>query len=106
MAGKMVIPDEGKADPIVLHEGLVAAAAGGDIETVIDPIEKGADVSAGANFIGTKSTALVAAVNSEIDDEIKVEHLLAQGANTHVRALGYTNVLQMFLDCKASYRPN
>lgn len=80
---------------------LMEAAAVGTVETMLDLIEKGADVNAQVEFLGSESTPLVAAICTSTEDCLqKIQLLVLHGADIHVSALGYSNVLQLHLDCK------
>lgn len=97
----MVLAYEEPSRSHYYREALMAAAASGTIETMISLIEQGVDVNAEANFLGSISTPLAAAVSSHTEDNFqKAQLLLMHGANANVATIGYSNILQMYLDCK------
>jgi ankyrin repeat protein len=83
------------------NQALLDAAAVGNIDTMIDLIERGADVNAQGELSGAYTTPLVAAICSPtMDNAQKVQLLILHGANVHVPVGRYANVLQMHLDYK------
>lgn len=102
----MVPNDNGPLQSALLCEMLMSSAAYGDIATLINAIERGADVNSEAAFLGGISTPLAAAtISNDIDDLDKMQFLIAHGADVNSPVLGYSNVLQLALDYKPPIIP-
>ncbi|KAF2257446.1 hypothetical protein BU26DRAFT_514128, partial [Trematosphaeria pertusa] len=88
----------------VFSNAVVTAAASGGTEVVHHLIQQGADVNCEAEFLGTVTTLLVAAIASDALDGLqKAQLLIAHGAEMNAPAMGYSNALQMLLHCKVPY---
>lgn len=81
-----------------LLEALIAAAASSQNETMIQLIERGADVNGEVETGGTFSTPLMAALAAGASQTLQtVGLLIAYGTNLNVPINGYSNSLQIYL---------
>ena len=91
---KLVLNSNTILESSLLDEALVLAAASSEIPTMMDLIERDADVNANASFFGMVGSPIEAALTIESEDTLaKVQVLLVHGVSPNLSTMEYSDVL-------------